>query len=111
MRLDEAGHGDHGLAVDDLRARRLQRLADRDDRAILHMDIAIGEIAEAIVHRQHISVADDELAARRQLRISAARLRCGRKRRQRRGCAQSRSTAQKIAAAPKTMTTNQPRGK
>ena len=81
MRFDEARHCDHGLAVDDLRVRRIERAADRDDRTVAYMEIAARQIADRRIHRQHISAADHELAA---LRQRARRRRC-RGRRRRRG--------------------------
>ena len=38
----------------------------RDDGAVAHMHVADGEVADLVVHRQHMGAAHDELAARRQ---------------------------------------------
>ncbi len=66
MRVDEAGHADRALAVDDLCARRGHVGADRDDDAVAHMDVANGKIAMGVVHRQYVGAAHHEFAARRQ---------------------------------------------
>ncbi len=43
----------------------LEILPDRNDRAVCHMHVGIGDVA-GLVHRHDIGVADDERAARRQ---------------------------------------------
>ena len=67
MGIDEAGAGDAVAAVDDLGARRIQVRADGDERAVTHMDVAVGYIAQLGVHGDDVGVAHDKLAARRQL--------------------------------------------
>ena len=64
MRLDEARQHDHAAPVDRRRARRLEAWPDRDDGAVRHMHVAIGDVA-GVVHGHDIGVADDEVAARR----------------------------------------------
>ena len=95
MSFDETRQGDHILAVDDFRTRRLNALADSNDRAVADMDIAIRHIAQLVVHRQDIGAADQKLAPRGKRGVTAARclicgLRPGHARRHRRRGADSR---------------------
>jgi hypothetical protein len=73
MRVDEAGRRDHRLADDDLGAGRFDSLADRDDGAVAHVDIAALDIAELVVHGQQIGAANEVFAAGRQMRIAGRR--------------------------------------
>ena len=66
MGIDEAGTGDAVAPVDDFGVGRSEIRTDGDQRAVAHVDIAIRYIAEFRVHGYDISIAHDELAARRQ---------------------------------------------
>ncbi len=66
MGFDKSGQGDHAFATDRGSGRRVERLSDGNDAAILYVDVAAGNVAECRVHRHHIGAADDEFSARRQ---------------------------------------------
>jgi hypothetical protein len=60
VRVDEAGRHDHARGVEDLRARRVQTRADREDGVVLDQDVGGVEVAEAVVHGEDAAAADDE---------------------------------------------------
>ena len=62
--LDQPRQHDRALALDRVRARRLQVLADRGDQAVLDVHVAADDVAGAGFHRHDVGVADDEIAAR-----------------------------------------------
>ena len=57
MRVDEAGHADHTLAVDHMRARRVHICRHRDNCAVAHVHIAARQVADRIIHRQNVRAA------------------------------------------------------
>jgi len=65
--VDQAGHDDEAPPFDDLRARRGQGGADVDDQSIVDVHVAIRQVRLAGLHRHHVGVADDDVAARRQI--------------------------------------------
>ena len=66
MRIDEARHADQAATVDHLRTGHVDVRADRDDGAIADVDGAAREVAEPLVHGQHVGAADHDIAAGRQ---------------------------------------------
>ena len=66
--VDETGHADRALAVDDLRARRLNARRHRDDDAVAHVHVAACKIADLVIHREDVGAAHNEFAARGQRR-------------------------------------------
>ena len=61
--VDEAGHDDRVSAVQRGRARRSEVFSYGEDFAVSHMNVAIGNISEAFVHRDNVASAYHELAA------------------------------------------------
>ena len=59
------------------RARRVELGSDRDDGAVAHMHVAVGDVAGVALHGHDVGVADDEVAARGQSRRPARRWPCG----------------------------------
>jgi hypothetical protein len=47
---------------------RLDAAADRDDGAVAHVNVAVVDVADPVVHRQQMRAAHDEFAPRRQAR-------------------------------------------
>jgi len=64
--FDKARHAEHIFAVDFPRLRRRDIFRHRYDRTVAHVHVAARQIADAIVHREHVRAAHDEFAARRQ---------------------------------------------
>jgi hypothetical protein len=77
--LDEAGAGDHVVAVDHPRAGCAEVGADRDNGAVADMDVAVRQIANSGVHGDDEGVADQDLVRRRQVRRRRLGLRDGAK--------------------------------
>ena len=60
VRVDEARHDDHPGGVDLFRIRRVEAAPDFDDLAVLHPDIAVGNLADVGIHRDDEAVADQK---------------------------------------------------
>jgi len=73
VRLDEARQHDHPAAFYHLRTAGLNVAADRDDRALAHVHVCVGQVAHARIHGHHVGVADKDLAALGKLSGRAAR--------------------------------------
>jgi hypothetical protein len=61
VRVDEARQHD-GASPVDRRSPGTQVRPDVDDCAVSYMNIGIGQISDVVVHAQHVSPANDELA-------------------------------------------------
>ncbi len=71
MSIDEARTCNAITSIDDLRVRSAEIRPDGDQGTVTHVHVAIGDVTQLWVHRDDVSVAHDELAARRQLAGSA----------------------------------------
>ena len=67
MGIDQAGHDDEAAAVDDLRARRAEPSTDIDNHAVVDMNVTIRKVRLAGLHGHHVGIANDDIAARRQI--------------------------------------------
>ena len=104
MGIDESRHADQAAAVDHLRTGHVGVRADRDDGAIADADVAAREIAERLVHGQHVGATDRDVAAAGQ-RLGAAGL--GRERRRQATDRAQRGGALENGAAGQTMDRHQ----
>jgi hypothetical protein len=58
--VDEARHHDHVGRVDNLRVFHREAAPDLDDRAVLDEDVAVRDLADVGVHRDHEAVANEQ---------------------------------------------------
>ncbi len=96
MGVDQAGHQDEALAVDDLSAGRCQAGAHFGDLAVLHPHVAIGQVGRPGHHRHDIGVADHHMAAAGQVADRRRHRRIGRHRE--RTHAECRGAAEELPA-------------
>jgi hypothetical protein len=62
MGVDEAGHDNLALRIDHDRVAGVDIRADLDDPRAVDQDIADGEVADGLVHRQHRPALDQDAA-------------------------------------------------
>src|SRR4029079_2780766 len=60
VRVDEARHHDHVGRVDNLRVFHREAAPDLDDRAVLDEAVAVRDLADVGVHRDHEAVANEQ---------------------------------------------------
>jgi hypothetical protein len=64
MAVDEPGQDDLSGSVHDLCARHVQGGTDRHDAISPHMDVALRKFPQALVHREDVAVADQQVLHR-----------------------------------------------